>query len=155
VPSVSCRDDPLVVHHTIATARNHCRWCVVPLCTSSGSRVFSERKGAPLGAIAPSFGRGSRFGGSCSRKRQFAPQDSIFSLRDVAYLERGLRYASFGVFGGLTSEKSSDWRPRQSHVTRPPCTATVNYGSRAAHKMYQQSKKSRTQKFDIVFQCRI
>jgi hypothetical protein len=155
VPSASCRADPLVVHHTIATARNHCRWCVVPLCTSSGSRVFSEIKGAPWEASAPSFGRGSRFGGSCSRKRPFAPQDSIFAPRDVAYLEKGLRYASFGIFGGLTSEKSSDWRPRQNHVTRQPCTATVNHGSRAAHKMHQQSKKSRTQKSGIVFQCRI
>jgi hypothetical protein len=144
-----------MVHHTIATARNYFRWCVIPLCTSSGSRVFSEIKGAPWGASAPSFGRGSRFGGSCSRKRPFAPQDSIFALRDVSYLETGLRYASFGIFGGLTSEKSSNWRPRQSHVTRPHCTATVNHGSRAAHKMHQQSKKSRTQKSDIVFQCRI
>jgi len=155
VPSVSCRADPLVVHHTIATARNYFRWCVIPLCTSSGSRVFSEIKGDPWGASAPSFGRGSRFGGSCSRKRPFAPQDSIFAPRDVAYLERGLQYASFGILGGLTREKSSNWRPRQSHVTRPPCTATVNHGSRAAHKMHQQSKKSRTQKSDIVFQCRI
>jgi hypothetical protein len=148
VPSVSCRADPLVVHHTIATARNYFRWCVIPLCTSSGSRVFSEIKGAPWGASAPSFGRGSRFGGSCSRKRPFAPQDLVFAQRHVAYLERGLRHASFGIFGGLTSEKSSNWRPRQSHVTRPPCIATVNHGSRAAHKMHQQSKnhelKSRT-----------
>jgi hypothetical protein len=155
VPSVSCRADPLVVYHTIATAQNDFRWYVIPLCTSSGSCMFSEIKGAPWGAGAPSFGGGSRFGGRCSRRRPFAPQDSIFAPRRVAYLERGLRYASFGIFGGLTSEKSSNWRPRQSHVTRPSCTATVNHRSRAAHKMHQQSTKSRTQKSDIVFQCRI